>query len=191
MVIISFTLIIGVVAVLYFSNRLDVGPSEITQETPDFRVGPKLNLSSSSDGSSHPEIAAFGNNVYVVWSERTSGSFEIFYRVSRDSGVTFEPSINISENNGHSTDPVIVTHRSSIQVSWRDNWNSSSYRTLSRSSQDGIVFGSVTTEHEAGTADYDIAISGDIVYEVISRMDDRGSTDLFFIRSNNGGEKFE
>ncbi len=190
-VIISFALIIGIVAVLYFSNRSDVGPSETTQKLSDFRVGPKLNLSDTSDGSSHPEIAAFGDNVYVVWSDRTSGSFEIFFRVSRDSGVTFESPINISENNGHSVDPIIVVDESSLQISWRDNWNSSSYRILSRSSQDGILFSSVSAKPETGNIDYDKASSGDMVYEVLSRMHESGSTDLFFRRSNNGGETFE
>ena len=190
-VVISFALIIGIVAVLYFSSRSDVGPSETTQELSDFIVGPKLNLSNTSDGSSDPEIAAFGNNVYVVWSERTSASYEIFFRVSRDNGVTFETPINISENIGHSVDPTISADESSIRVSWRDNWNSNSYRLLSRSSQDGIAFSSVTVGPETQNAGYDITFSGDIVYEVLSRMDDRGSSDLFFRRGDIRGQTSE
>ena len=52
-------------------------------------------------------IAAIGNNVYIVWGTDTQGNAEIFFRISRNGGSTFESAINISNDETISADPSI------------------------------------------------------------------------------------
>ena len=53
------------------------------------------------DGQFPPQITASGNNVYVVWSDSTTGNADIFFKRSTDGGATFSsPSINLSNNAG-------------------------------------------------------------------------------------------
>ena len=40
--------------------------------------------------------------VYVTWKDNTLGNDEIFFRVSNDSGITFSPAINLSNNTENS-----------------------------------------------------------------------------------------
>jgi hypothetical protein len=64
------------------------------------------NVSDNSGDSQLPAIAAIGVNIYVVWRDNTglvAGDFDIFYRPSTDSGVTFDPTVtNVSANAGAS-----------------------------------------------------------------------------------------
>ena len=65
------------------------------------------NLSSSGGDSEFPAIALSGNNVYVVWTNFTSG-FEILYRTSANNGDTFPAVLtNLSANAGASFNPAI------------------------------------------------------------------------------------
>ena len=64
-VVLSFALIIGIVAVLYLSNPPVIRPSDTTQEATEFSVGPTLNQSNTSDGSSDPEIAAYSEILFL------------------------------------------------------------------------------------------------------------------------------
>ena len=89
------------------NNVYLVWPSNKT--TPDFEImfkaltdggktfEPKINLSNSTGiDSERPEIAAFGNNVYVTWWERNQTSNEPVLGVSNDSGKTFGEKIMLS-----------------------------------------------------------------------------------------------
>jgi len=50
-------------------------------------------------------IAASGNNVYIVWGEHGPGAIiEMLFRRSTDNGATFENIVNLSNNDGESTD---------------------------------------------------------------------------------------
>jgi hypothetical protein len=67
------------------------------------------NLSGDAVDSHDPAIAVSDNNVYTVWAGFTSGSFDIFYRTSPNSGVSF-PNIvsNLSATTGDSVRPAIA-----------------------------------------------------------------------------------
>lgn len=67
-----------------------------------------VNLSNNTGSSIEPVIAISGNNVYVVWSENTSGNNEILLRKSINSGAAFGSTINISQNTGFSELPAIA-----------------------------------------------------------------------------------
>ena len=76
--------------------------------------GPIENLSNSEGVSTHPAIAASGNNMYVVWDDSTSGNAEILYRRSADGGANFSPTQILSANPGGSADPSIAASGKSL-----------------------------------------------------------------------------
>jgi len=83
---------------------------------------PRLLIVSNNYGYSiTPNIAVNGNTVYVVWSDRTPGNNDIFYAVSSDSGSSFGPAIDISNNPGLSEHPKVVASENNGYVIWEDS----------------------------------------------------------------------
>jgi hypothetical protein len=78
------------------------------------------NLSNNPGHSEMPQIAASGNNVYVVWQDSTPGNAEIFFRRSTDKGNNFDSTKNLSNNPEDSFDPQLRTSGNKVYVVWRD-----------------------------------------------------------------------
>jgi len=90
--------------------------------------GPAIRISTNTDRSSDPSVAAYGTYVYVAWSDFTpvSGSGglpEIWMRVSSNNGATFGSPIRISTNTGFSGYPSVAASGSYVYVAWGD-WTS-------------------------------------------------------------------
>ncbi len=67
-----------------------------------------------------------GNNIYVVWYDKSSGWWHIYLKISTDGGSTWT-SKRLTWNTGRSETPVITTHSSGhIHIAWMDitpgNW---------------------------------------------------------------------
>jgi len=84
---------------------------------------PSFNIGNASANSTSPEVAASGNNVYVVWSD-TNGAKgndrEIFFSSSDDNATTFDNPINLSNNIGNSTSPEVAASGNNVYVVWSD-----------------------------------------------------------------------
>src|SRR5919198_83404 len=81
-----------------------------------------INLSHNTGLSSSPQIAAYNNNVYVVWqSNKGHGISNIYFRASKDNGTTFGKIINISHNTGLSSSPQIAAYNNNVYVVWQSN----------------------------------------------------------------------
>jgi hypothetical protein len=145
-----------------------------------------INVSSSPTFSAYPEIAVSGSNVYVVWIERAANSdFDILFRSSNDNGVTFGPTINLSDNSGRSQDVQIAVSGSNVYVAWRDNTPGN---LLFRSSNDnGVTFGPTInlSNTSQNSFQHRIAVSGSNVYVVFAE------SDVLLRRSTNGGASFD
>ena len=109
------------------------------------------------------QIATSGNNVYVVWQDK-SGNDDIKFVKSTDNGSNFGTEVNISNNGGVSTLPKIVASGSNVFVVWRDLTTDSSGDILFKASDDsGSSFGSATNlSSSSGTTSTTsvLAISG-------------------------------
>ena len=68
-----------------------------------------------------PQIATSGNNVYVVWQGSATGNGDIYFRASRNSGMTFGNTINLSHDIGTSSSPQIAADRNNVYVIWVNN----------------------------------------------------------------------
>jgi len=61
---------------------------------------PPVNLSNDAGPASYARISAFGSNVYVLWDDKSSynGVAQVYFRVSRNNGVTWAPVLDLSES---------------------------------------------------------------------------------------------
>ena len=105
--------------------------------------GNTLFLSKNHGRSFSPQIAASGNNVYVVWADNTTvnGNSDIFFRKSTDGGNTFSFKLNISNTTGGSFSPQIVVS-DNVYVVWADNTTLTGNEDIlfSKSTDDGNNF---------------------------------------------------
>ncbi len=107
--------------------------------------GAVQNLSNNAGASTEPTISASGNSVYVAWNDESSGSFEILYRRSINSGSTFGSTTNLSNNLGISFGPEISNPGGdNVYVVWSDDSTGNSEILYRKSTNQGAAFGSTT-----------------------------------------------
>src|SRR5207237_251256 len=78
------------------------------------------NLSNNDGNSIIPQMDLHGSNVYIVWQDKTPGDFDIFFRVSTNNGSTFASTKNLSNNDGESSIPQIISSGGNVYVVWQD-----------------------------------------------------------------------
>jgi hypothetical protein len=85
----------------------------------------KLNDTLGSNGPSRPQIAASGDNVFVVWQAehpQAGDNTDIFFARSTDSGNTFKDKKNISNSTGNSeAAQIALLADDRVIVTWRDS----------------------------------------------------------------------
>jgi hypothetical protein len=78
------------------------------------------NLSNTNGISAAVTVNADGLNVWMSWSDRVTGNDEISFVHSADSGASFGPVLNLSNNTSKSTDPSIVGKGNRVYLTWSD-----------------------------------------------------------------------
>jgi hypothetical protein len=80
--------------------------------------GDKINLSNSTDGISvDADIAASGNNVYVIFADNKSGLADAYIMTSNDNGKTFNPAILLTDNtNSTITNKTLMSQMNSYKA---------------------------------------------------------------------------
>ena len=78
------------------------------------------------------------DSVYTVWSEHTASNSDILFKRN---AISFDPSINLSNNAGKSSSPAIATSGNNVYVVWSDNTPGSSEIFYRRSTDGGASFG--------------------------------------------------
>ncbi|MDE1762929.1 MAG: hypothetical protein KGH88_01610 [Thaumarchaeota archaeon] len=151
-----------------------------------------IKVSDPSKDSAFPQVATYGNNVYVVWLERTTGDVtNVLFAKSSDGGATFGSPIAITDHNGTSGIPKIYANQNHVYLMWEDNGAKNFDVFLDVSSDSGNTFGTpVNISNNAGDSGApQMAIDGNNVYAVW--MDDTsGNFDVLFSKSTDGGQTF-
>src|ERR671914_418959 len=96
---------------IYFKRSVDNGTS----------FGSTENLSNSTGNSTDAQIAVNQNNVYVIWTDNTTGNGDIYFKRSADNGTSFGNTENLSNDIGNSYEPQIVISGNNVYVVWIDN----------------------------------------------------------------------
>jgi hypothetical protein len=149
------------------------------------------NLSNSTGNSTDAQIAVNQNNVYVVWTDNTTGNGDIYLKRSMDNGSSFGTIENLSNDVGSSHEPQIVISRNHVYVLWTDNTTGNGDIYLKRSMDNGSSFGSTQNlgNYSGKSTAAQIAAYQDNVY-VIWSDDTTGNGDIYFKASLDNGTKF-
>jgi hypothetical protein len=85
-----------------------VTTSSAPVDAQEIFFGSPTNISNNPGTSEDPQIAASGENVYVVWVDTSDLSFDIFFTTIGNNGTSFGTVKNLSNNTGTSVNPQIA-----------------------------------------------------------------------------------
>ena len=141
-----------------------------------------------------PQVAAFGNNVYIAWVSHYTGNDEIYFTKSSDGGASFGKIINLSNDPGDSYNPHLAIDGKNVYVIWVDG-TPGPYGNpdilFRRSTNGGTTFDTTinVSENPGFSTEPEIAVSGKNVY-VVWRDNTPGNEEIYFKRSINNGASF-
>lgn len=151
-----------------------------------------INLSNNDGFSEHPQIAAHGKNVYVVWADNTSENKEVMFARSEDNGTTFSDPENLSSDTSDSFNQEITALGNHVYVVWLDKANDGNGILLKTSADGGATFGRAA-EVSRNANDLTlpkVAASAGKVYISWNVMDDDLGDNLFLAKSSDDGKAF-
>ncbi len=151
-----------------------------------------LNLSNDPSDSHNQEMAAFGDNVYVIWLDRDEQeNTSILFRASSDGGATFDETISIGGQASVGSFPKVTAYRDDVYVAWNvigKGTNDGLY--FAKSSDRGSTFGNDTILGEEISGESQVAAYNGTVFVVSGGLHSAEVNGLFFIKSVDGGETF-
>jgi hypothetical protein len=150
---------------------------------------PIINLSKDMPGlAGFPHLASSGNHVYVVWRDTTPGNADIFFARSTNNGMTFENSINLSNNPGISGLPQIAAADNAVYVVWQDTSPGDDEILFRASIDNGVSFGNTAnlSNYPGYSFEPRIAADGDGVYMTWTGRTPEGTFTFFRASSDNG-----
>jgi len=147
-------------------------------------------------------IAAFGDNIYVVWRHLTEDgkTGSILLKSSKDAGNTFGETMKISGNAAFTSSPKVSTSNNNVYVVWDAMYNKkeNTGRTegifLAKSSDNGLTFGNETKisgTKEIGEAQVAAYLNEVYIAWGSSVYNTQQIDDVFLTYSFNGGNTFE
>lgn len=77
-----------------------------------------IRLTYSSGDSTTPDMAVWGSNVHVVWSDNRNGNYEIYYKRSTDNGLTWGNDVRLTFTGNNDINPHITVFGNNIHIVW-------------------------------------------------------------------------
>jgi len=148
--------------------------------------GANIRLTNNIAYSLNPSIALSDSIVQVVWSDTRDGNYEIYYKRSTDSGVSWGIDTRLTNDTAASFAPTVAVSGPVVHVVWNDerNGNSVYYK---RSTDGGISWGVDTrlTNNYSVSVTPSVALSGSVVHVVWADLRD-GNYEIYYKRDPTG-----
>ncbi|MCZ6681374.1 MAG: T9SS type A sorting domain-containing protein [Candidatus Poribacteria bacterium] len=112
-------------------TTLNALPEFWTSETP-LSLGPAR--------SNEPAICVRGPELFVIWSDNRLGRWELFFRYSRDGGMTWQPEMRLTTTRTDSVQPAIACDRRRVHIVWQER--STTQSQIGYKSWDGVAWSS-------------------------------------------------
>jgi hypothetical protein len=177
-----------VVHVVWHDARIVNYPQIYYKHSTDGGInwGADTRLTNYEDDSLWPCIAVSGQAVHVVWTDRRDGNSEIYYKLSRDSGVSWEADTRLTNNSAVSINPTVSVSGQVIHVVWEDGRNPAGIY-YKRSTDGGKSWGSDTRlSNSPARSEYpSISVSGQVVH-VVWRDERDGNWEVYYKRNPTG-----
>ena len=151
-----------------------------------------VNLSNNPTPSGAPQIVASGNNIYVVWMDKSTGNYDIFVAKSNNAGVTFGAPVNVSNTPKDSGYPQIAMSGNNVYVVWTETISDKNYDVyFAKSTDGGATFGTpVNISHDDGPSGWAQVTAPNNIY--VTWVDSTpGNYDVFVAKSTDGGSTFD
>ena len=150
---------------------------------------------SRNNGSSVlPQLAATGNNVYVVWTDDTTGNADINFRKSSDYGNNFNRTTNLSRNNVSSVSPQLAATGNNVYVVWTNDTTGNADINFRKSSDYGNKFaGDKNLSENITSSSFDpkIAALDREKIHITWIVGTDNESEIFFTASGDTGEHFD
>jgi hypothetical protein len=150
------------------------------------------NISNNPGNSTDAQITLYKNNVYVVWTDDTTGNNDIYFKRSVNNGTTFGSTENLSNNPGNSTDAQITSFQDNIYLVWTDDTTGNGDIYFKRSMDNGTTFAetqNLSRNSTSSSTGPQISAVGSNVYVVWQDVVS-GKNEIFYRHSNSTGENF-
>jgi hypothetical protein len=149
-------------------------------------------LTDTNGQDRHPAICTIGQSVFVVWSRYDEGREAVFFKASYDSGLTWEPEIQLTgyEPPVFLIFPSIGCYGSSIHVIWNG------VEVLYSRSLDAGVSWNAATPLTNSSREYlapEISVSGShlkVVTPAIRPEDKNATADIYYSHSEDNGNRW-
>ncbi len=163
------------------------------------------NLTNNNEDSIYGQIAAYENNVYVVWQESVietlpEHNYDIFFIKSENKGRSFSNPINLSNNNEYSERPQMAVSKNSIFIVWAenvDNNNNNKQIMFTKSEDNGTTFSKVInlSNNSKNSDNPEISVFNENVYVVWQESDKnntntKNNKNIVFKNSLDNGNTF-
>jgi len=177
---------------IFFARSTDGG---ITFSNP-------VNVSNTKGLSVEPQLAVYGNNVYVIWRDETLGRSNILFAKNPGFGAPFSSPVNLSKELEFSQKTYMLEHQvtasgNNVYVVWTVSAGEWTGVFFARSTDRGVSFSNpinVSKNSEGFAQRPQMAVSGNDVYIAWQKgtlhPDARVYTDIYFTVSKNGGLTF-
>jgi hypothetical protein len=161
---------------------------------------PPIDLSGQNpQGSTCPDMAVSGSNIYIVWAERVDSAegAPVFFRSSFDGGSSFNPlkKLTTNDEDNETPNPLVAASGKKAYVTWTRDFPNPSKTMFRRTLDGGGTFGGIknlVTDSKIDTNQARIAVSGDTVYVVWRGA--KGAlfegADIYMRVSKNNGKDF-
>jgi hypothetical protein len=161
-------------------------PGQNTTRVNSFSYNVVLNISNNNRISADPQIDISGNNTYVVWSDDSPGTADIFFTKSTDGGETFSKPVNLSNNTRGSFDPVLAISKNHIFVAWDDDIPGNADILFTKSTDRGNSFSikPINLSKNVGRSLYpDVAVSRSNNSYIVWSDDTPGNYEVLLLRN--------
>ncbi|MDQ5876883.1 MAG: hypothetical protein M3288_08580, partial [Thermoproteota archaeon] len=153
------------------------------------------NLTNNPMDSVYGQVAAWNNNVYMLWQDSVSpGStnYDIFIKSSNDNGTTFGSPVNLSDNSGFSEHPQIAAYDNNVYAIWADDTSGNREVLFTRSEDNSTSFEKIKnlSNTTSDSFNQEIAVFGDNVYVVWLDQGEGDNTNILLKASADGGATF-
>jgi len=149
-------------------------------------------LTNNEGFSGYPDIAANGQNVYVVWQNGDSGNENVYFRKSPDGGATWNAAKRLTFDSGPADRPAVAVIGANVYVAWRDDSSGNTETYIVRSTDGGVTWKSAMrlSNSPLDSSTLAIAVNTSYVYVVWDKVaaDD---TAIFFRRSADNGATWQ
>ena len=187
-------------SMFYYPIQSDRLQYSIASETRDNNSASVIfknatNLTNNPMDSVYGQIAAWDNNVYMLWQDSVPpgySNYDIFIKVSRDNGTSFGEPYNLSRNPGFSEHPQISAYENKVYAIWADDSSGDREVLFTMSQDNGSTFETINnlSNNTSDSFNQEIDVFGDDVYVVWLDQAEDGTTNILFRASADGGATF-